>query len=103
MAAWHGAEDMLPAPRLPPRSADGGSRDQLASHRDDLLTEENAEQADQRDHRRSRRPDAEQAIDDSDHQAGSERKQGRLHGRLPPTCGSSPTGSRTWETPSGLR
>src|SRR5436305_12577617 len=81
MAAWHGAENMLPAPRLPPRSADGGSRDQLASHRHDLLTEKDTEQAYERDHRRSRRPDAEHAIDDSDHQSGAERQQGGFHGQ----------------------
>jgi hypothetical protein len=63
---------MLPTPHLLPRGADGGSGDHLASNRHDLLPEEDAEQAYQRDHRRSRRSDAEQAIDDADHQAGAE-------------------------------
>ena len=66
------AEDMLATPNVPPGGADRAPRDHLAPHRHDLLTEQDAEQADQRDHRRSRRPDVEEAVDDADQEAGAE-------------------------------
>ena len=71
MAARHRAEQVLATPHLLPCRADRGPGDHLAPHRDDLLTEQDAEQADQRDHRRSGRPDVEQAVDDAGQQAGA--------------------------------
>jgi len=71
---------MLATPHLLPCGADRGPGDHLAPHRDDLLTEQDAEQADQRDHRRSGRPDVKQTVDDADQEAGAEGQQINLHG-----------------------
>jgi hypothetical protein len=46
---------MLTTPHVLPRSPDRRSGDHLASHREDLLTEQEDEQTDECDHRRRRR------------------------------------------------
>src|SRR5258705_12646878 len=86
------AENVLCALRLAPRGGEMRALHHALGHRDDLLAYEDAEQPDQRHHRRRRRAHIEQAVDDADQEAGAERQKidahiGHLARRLtrPPT------------------
>jgi hypothetical protein len=63
---------MLRAPKLLPGGAKGTPSNHLPSHRDDLLSNQDAEQTDESDNRRSRRADIEEAVDDPDQQPSPE-------------------------------
>jgi hypothetical protein len=71
---------MLAALRLLPRGVKPGSPPDLPRYGDHLLATQNAKQANQRDKWRSWRADMEEAVDDSDKNAGSEGQDVWLHG-----------------------
>ena len=57
---------------LPARRPESRTRQKPLAHRDDLLAGKHAEETHQRDQRRRRRADVDQAIDDTNHYAGAQ-------------------------------
>ena len=73
MAARQHTEHVRGALRLLPGSGEAAARIICLPDRDDLLADENAEQADERHQRRRRRAHVEEAVDDADQKTGAER------------------------------